>query len=290
MHVYIHIGVHKTGTSAIQAALTRNKMALRERGVWYEPYDEHENHTLLAMAFQREMPSAANMVAGYLRAASDAGLDRCIISSEAFSEPPLPMEALKSALQGVDTTVVAYIRRPDEIMLAAYNQLVRVDYTRWATKVTERAPYDPTYYAPLGPWMSWNLVLAPYDPAQWRDGNIVADFLSMVGVDHSGMDLEGVANRSLPPALIEVLRLANATTLDGPEREAFIASLFDAWDRHPDMFDHGSLITDDERREYCDRLQSVMPMYMQFLRPGFDTSFLSFDQAATQGTGAARED
>jgi hypothetical protein len=63
-------------------------------------------------------------------------------------------------------------------------------------------------------------MLAPYDQAQWPNGSIFDDFLAMLGIESAGFDTAvqvEAANRSLPPALLEVLRISNRLDL-APEK------------------------------------------------------------------------
>ncbi len=82
------------------------------------------------------------------------------------------------------------------------------------------------------------------------------------------------SNRSLPPALAEVLRIANRFDL-GPNRAAFQAGLFELWDQHPGMYDHGSLLTDDERQDYRRRFEKQVEIYRPYFRPGFLIPFFN---------------
>lgn len=85
-------------------------------------------------------------------------------------------------VKGLDVTVIAYMRRSDEIILFAHNELVRS--SGWTSTVAKRMPHDPTYRSLLIRWLGerpWRLMLAPYDQAQWPNGSIFDDFLAMLG-------------------------------------------------------------------------------------------------------------
>ncbi|MBN9022024.1 MAG: hypothetical protein J0H08_08010, partial [Rhizobiales bacterium] len=59
MTVVLHIGTHKTGTTAIQRFAAANRAKLRARGLWYPSYDEiklfvHYGHHHVSHAIANE--------------------------------------------------------------------------------------------------------------------------------------------------------------------------------------------------------------------------------------------
>lgn len=278
MKLICHIGVHKTGTSALQAFLHQNHEVLRDRGVWYEPVAGHTNHTPIAQALQKPGSPGPRLITANLEAAHKHGCGLCLLSSEAFVEHPFEIGEFTSVVKGIDVTVIAYMRRSDEIILSAHNELVRS--LGWTTTVAERMPYDPTYRDLLFHWLGerpWRLMLAPYDQAQWPNGSIFDDFLAMLGIESAGFDTAvqvEAANRSLPPALLEVLRISNRLDLAPEKRKAFIAGLFEAWDLHPDWYRAGSLLSDDDRAALQDKLRERIHIFRPYFREGFDETFL----------------
>jgi len=155
-------------------------------------------------------------------------------------------------------------------------------------------PYDPTYRDLLFHWLGerpWRLMLAPYDQAQWPNGSIFDDFLAMLGIESAGFDRAvqvEAANRSLPPALLEVLRISNRLDLAPEKRKAFIAGLFEAWDLHPDWYRAGSLLSDDDRAALQDKLRERIHIYRPYFREGFDETFL-FSEGSGKGVSSRRE-
>jgi len=96
MPIHLHIGTHKTGTTAIQRQLQRNREALKQRGIWYPSEAEllpggshgipHRNiaRSLNSTAAPKpyDRPSLRLMAQAILRGARN--YDHTIISSEAF--------------------------------------------------------------------------------------------------------------------------------------------------------------------------------------------------------------
>jgi hypothetical protein len=96
MPIHLHIGTHKTGTTAIQRQLQRNREALKQRGIWYPNEAEllpgggagipHRNiaRSLNSTAAPKpyDRRRLRTMVQAILRGARD--YDHTVISSEAF--------------------------------------------------------------------------------------------------------------------------------------------------------------------------------------------------------------
>jgi hypothetical protein len=162
---------------------------MRDRGVLYKPVAGHTNHTPIAKALQKPASPGPRLITANLEAAHKHGCGLCLLSSEAFVEHPFEIGEFTSAVKGLDVTVIAYMRRSDEIILSAHNELVRS--SAWTTTVAKRMPYDPTYRSLLLHWLGerpWRLMLAPYDQAQWPNGSIFDDFLAMLGIESAGFD------------------------------------------------------------------------------------------------------
>lgn len=208
------------------------------------------------------------------------GAHTVILSSEVFSEHPIDMENFKAIFSSFDVEIVAYLRRSDEIVISAYNELVRDNVSRWSTTLSERLPYDPTFHGVIGKWLdnpAWKFVIAPYDQPQWNGGTLLSDFLLMIGVDVTRIDvrpIESAVNKSLPPQLLEIVRLANTITLQKHERDNLIRTLYRISEsvvldnKLPEKYDNNF------RRKYCEKVIPFIPLYRKYFREGFDEGFL----------------
>lgn len=281
MKLFVHVGPHKTGTSAIQAFLHRNHVALRQRGAWYLGTGGTNNHTLLGHAFLRGDPAAPDMLERYIAAAGEANCGTCILSSESFSKRTFDPTAFLRVLEGRQATFVAYLRRPHDRLVSVFDQLVR--QKRRVAPLGKNETFDATYVASLGKWAAaegHRLQLAPYDPPQWTNGSLLDDFLAMVGVDAAGLDrtLEpGEMNRSLPPGLTEVLRLANGLDIAEATRESLVAGLRQLAETRPDLFADADVLGPDRRAALRRALRDSLHLWRPYYRPGFDERFLVDD-------------
>lgn len=291
--VVLHIGVHKTGTSFIQGCLAKNRAWLCERGISYCPGDKNAprhhptNHHPLVQKFDQSGTRTAEGIRDIEDLLADANHTGChtlLLSSEMLSSGNADIEPIISTFKaaGREVSVIAYIRRPDDIIASAYNQTVRSFVRRRTEPFSMRNKgYDPTYQRVLRRWMrpDVKLTLAPYDPKQWIGGKLMADCLSMLSVsDFSGFDMagmEGEENISLPMPLLEIVRRFNELTTSNKDHKKFVADLYEIYRQRPDAFRPFDLLTVEQRMEMCSDLAKVMHLYRPYFRPGFDERFLT---------------
>jgi hypothetical protein len=130
--VHVHIGAHKTGTSAIQAMLKAESRRLRWHGFFYDP-----TFYGLGRRLKRESPLAPT-VRDRLRQEFHARVEsrsepHVIGSSENFfgdvftsySNIRAVADDLRAILAGYDVRIVACIRRQDEFVQSVYHQHVK---------------------------------------------------------------------------------------------------------------------------------------------------------------------
>lgn len=289
MRVVVHIGVHKTGTSALQYFLSTNRLLLRSRGIFYEPEPGQTNNTTLAIGMRKGNAAhhewARIRFQTLLSAATAHGCDSLLMSSEEFTGERLDMDVMQALLTGHQVTVIAYMRSADELVTSAYNQSVR-EYSIRRTTPANADPfaYDATYSLPLEPWMKYldpgSLILAPYDTPQLTGHTIFCDFLEMLGVnDKNHFDYTvplHEANSSMSMPLIEHLRLFNRVPLSEATHLAIVAQLREIELNNKELCELAtkSLLTANERRLLRQRTEANLSKFSPFFRPGFDDRFL----------------
>jgi len=271
MKVILHIGVHKTGTSALQSFLHRNASLLSDRGVFYKPTStEWPNHNPLAAAF---MPDSVDDGPSRLSLALEEAGDRTLlISSEMLCDHNVDLGRFLSCLKGHDLRVVAYIRHPCDIVVSAFNEVVRHYERHWTRPLNERPfAYDPSQIDVLRPWLTVpNLTLAPYDRAQWVGGSIFSDFLDMIGVSSDGFDYSQVrGNESLPYPLAEALRFVNIANPTADQHRVLVEHLRaikSETAKYP--------LTRENVKMCIKRMRKALPSYRPHFRSGFQEAFL----------------
>jgi hypothetical protein len=288
MKIILHIGPHKTGTSALQVFLHSHAATLSRHGIHYPALGgEERNHH--AIVFGLRTPSLFGATVDRLRRiVSQAGSTEhraCIFSSEMFVEHEVPIEAIRDIFVGCEVQVLAYLRRPDHLWASAYAQLVKEVEARRTQRIDEDPPpYDCSYSTVLLKWMEHfapgQMVLAPFDPPQWPGGNLFQDFLRMVGLDQvfpamrapSGIE----SNQSLPATLLEALRVSNASgRLSGDRHRLLVGRLEALAQEFPTAFGPPArLPTVELVRRSFKMLQPHLEVYRRYYRAGFDESFL----------------
>ncbi len=280
--VVIHIGPHKTGTSALQSAFFRNAERLAERGLLYRPMGKvWNNHHVLAVQFSSTGGSPEAGRAFIERLLEDAyrGNQRVLISSEMLCESHVDVASFLSAFGPAAIRTVGYVRNPCDLMVSAYNQVVRDPKSRRVQPIeASPPPYDVSMANILRIWMDdGRLTLCPYDAAQWAGGTILSDFLTMLGVDATGLDPDEspdspptAENRSLPYLFVEAVRHLNAAGIDEDSRQKVIDILYGA-SADADK----SYVLDRAMCDTCiEAMRAQLPAYEPFLRDGFQTDYL----------------
>ena len=204
----LHIGMPKTGSTAIQSTLEAQRARLRERGVVYpltpgergaqyafmvravglESSWEHARAVTPAHGAERTMALARNE--GFERdlLAEMDGMHTLVVSSESLWGRPgivAPVAAYASRLAD-EVTLVAYLRRQDLHVASAHGQMVKGG-KRGAVPDLERASVASyLFHDRLCEWRAAlpraRFVVRPYERAELVDGDVVADFAHHAGV------------------------------------------------------------------------------------------------------------
>lgn len=128
MTLYLHIGLHKTGTSTLQNFLGRNAGALAEAGYSWPRSGlvggGHHNLGYELMGKGRFFPEAGGLEA---LAAELAEAKNAIVSSEELEFLDLAqVRRLRQGLGERPVKVLVYLRRQDELIASTYAQQVRM--------------------------------------------------------------------------------------------------------------------------------------------------------------------
>ena len=203
MKVLLHIGVWKTGSSAIQIFLGRNRDALRERGlIWPAHAVRRDGHNAIVHSLRENDDARLDRLLGAARAEARGRRDATVVVSSEHLWPldRRRLKRLAGKLAGDEVKVLAYIRPQEEMWASLYAQQAK------AYRITEDTPLwgDASFLGKrlvehglyFGATMNGfrrifgEIDVRRYDRRRLAGGDAVVDFLGAAGLDDlSGLDL-----------------------------------------------------------------------------------------------------
>lgn len=245
--LFLHIGAHKTGTTALQQNLHQNRVLLGVCGVSYvsSPTAGHLHPYLGPVANGRLLPDGFMVLDpdGLVSRMQMADRDLVVASSENFSFffHKAPVEALEQLLRPLfdEITIVSYLRRQDRHAVSHHQEGAKphrqAEGDLWGhapTALPEPSPQQDLYLdydRRLGLWAdvfgAENILLRVYDRGQLKAGDIFADFLSVIGLNISGLPSVGDRNVSLGAAQTKAGHLMNGAGLRARTTETVLQRL-----------------------------------------------------------------
>lgn len=223
--IFIHIGLDKTGSTAIQESLERNKKRLNEMGYGYLGRHYRYSRHIRLMIKNRSYDEI-DCFRRYIRSKSDKNL---ILSFEGFynlSEEQI--ELLLSIFLPNPITVILYVRnRPDKIRSGfaqrlKFNRAADVNFLKrvyrngvFVRNTLGASAFD--YFGVVNKWENVlknsednNFLLGVYEKSSLCDGDLISDFLQKLDIDaplrsdlsqHKNGTAIYNANPSLSPAV-----------------------------------------------------------------------------------------
>ena len=233
--LFLHIGAHKTGTTALQQNLHRNRVLLAACGASFVcgPNAAHLHSYIGSPTRGALLPEGFAVLdpAGLAARLADAGQDTVIASTEnlSFFFHKAPIAALERLLRPLfdDITIVSYLRRQDRHAISHHQEGAkpgrRAEGELWGHAPTALPDYSPAqelyldYDRRLGLWAEVfgpeKLMLRVFDRSLLKDGDIFVDFLSVIGLAVAGFPSIGDRNVSLGAAQTIAGHLMNAANL-----------------------------------------------------------------------------
>lgn len=152
MKIHLHIGTHKTGTSAIQTLASRDRKFLLEHGI-YTPMPDGQGlprgvMTEVAVMLKRgRYAEVKAFFDQWVAEAEQASARLLFVSSEEFSTAAHShVEALARMLEPYDTQVILYLRNVHEFAISLCGELIKKPgggrrYDKLVHNVTRRLNY-----------------------------------------------------------------------------------------------------------------------------------------------------
>lgn len=267
--LYLHIGMHKTGTTALQKFFALNEEVLAAHGICYPkegraktPLAHHDiANSLKGPPFPIRQPDKS--VDEYRSGIRDCFdyFPGVLLSSEIFmrfvpafrDHLDLDLSNLAPLISAADQVkVIIYLRRQDDYLESFYSQEIEHDlHTNFPDFVSNRMPDYFEICQNLADYFGkTNVIVKIYDKRQFTGGNIFSDFLAIFGIELTGeftLPEEGI-NPSFMPDEREFKKLVNALDLRIDEVRRFTRPLMmlsamkrlPGGDREPDssLFSH----------------------------------------------------
>jgi hypothetical protein len=232
----LHLGMPKTGSSALQVFLARNHAALLARGVDYLEIGEfglgvkgrisagngaYLARTLLAPDSPARIPDPDRHRAEFHAAIARSTARIGIVSSELFIDARrAALEGLIGALRerGVTAKALYYIRRHDQFLASAYMQQVKrhgctdspETYARVAYRQHPFLKYRSFYGYLSEIFGPGNIVCRTYEGAVTQGDGLFRDTLAALGIAADGLAFEVPdVNTSLTPKEVAIMLLVN---------------------------------------------------------------------------------
>ncbi len=264
MKLVLHVGIHKTGTSAIQAFCKANRDALIERGILYPNaglLDLGVSSTPTSEAGHRGFqdvlvtPVNQNSEALLSQIAEEANaydnIHTVLISCETFSAPRIKIStSVPESLQRYfsETRILMYLRRQDDWALSFYKEVLC-----WPGRRPSKSfhlfsksflPEWLDYNSRVNKWADVfgdeNLRVKSYDDRVNKD--IIVDFFEQLGLDVNDQEqfrFPGFNNPSLPDDLVALMRIVNRYKMNRRQRSSITNRIFNELSdsRHEVIFD-----------------------------------------------------
>jgi hypothetical protein len=239
--LYIHIGAHKTGTSALQYFFSQNRNVLEQNDYHYAGQKRacHDfSNELKTKTFSEIISNEDSTSQKYVNEIKQTSCKNIILCSEGFiTLKENEVATLRKIFpDGYRIKIIIYLRRQDERLELSYNQCVKGVKTRWQQKFSDCLPHMLEsgafdYYSVLLPWSrifeKENIIVRVFEPEQLPDG-IYRDFLKVAGLPSDAnycFPTERI-NPRLNWDLIEIIRICNIRFNDDSRFHRFLINNF----------------------------------------------------------------
>jgi len=210
-NLYLHIGFHKTGTSALQEYLNENREELEEKGIFYPKSlnNKYPGNVDLSWALKKEPPKWSSItnsqekekiISYYLHQIKNTECNDIIISSEDFSlldNEISSIEKIKTIFNNYNIKIIAYIREPKEFIFSLYAHAVRekVVTSSFEEYLLNKYNFRASDFAlRLLPWQKVfgkeKLIIKKYNKNSFTNGNLIEDFFHAINLELSNINLK----------------------------------------------------------------------------------------------------
>ena len=234
--LYLHIGTHKTGTTALQNFFAINQAPLKRKGIDYPDVDnlQKEVHRRLVLTFYpnnmtpycQTIPNVKDSLEEWRMVLDLAEEKKILISTEQFFTcPPEIISKIREITASHHVKIICYIRRQDELEESWYNQSIK------GFRSSNSLPMAMGEYDTQKHFSDWenifgpeSILVRPYEKKHFYKGSLFSDFL------HHVFDIELSDEFTLPPKeentrlhriALEYQRLINCLSMTDEQKNKF---------------------------------------------------------------------
>lgn len=230
--LYIHIGTHKTGTTAIQKVLKENVKSLKKENITYIPLVDQTKKLKYVNKVERELVSSnKKFLLSFFKKNKKS---KCFIwSFEGFSGDPLKgynnseviAESLRKITQGINVKIIVYLRKQDQFIESLYTQMIHQGESYNFEYFIKRFKNDDfNWYLFLNNYSKYfgkeNIIVKQYDKEilKKRKG-IINDFIGIIGVQNLKIKKNKmIANKGYSRNALEIAKILNPKLNDDEKK------------------------------------------------------------------------
>jgi hypothetical protein len=307
--LFVHVGLAKTGSTAIQLYLYRARQEFAKHGVyWAETYPNglyelndcaHHvySHKWGGWLDPSKFPVTPDEAWRSLREAIEAKGGRHVISSERFGdllgvpagEPVLNF--IKETAGPARVRLIGYVRRQDDLIESHIRELIKGGHLKIGIeKYLERVPtflyYDKAFAQAANILGKENVIVRVYGRGRFVGGDAVSDFLHACDIPGLGeRSREGeIINPSLNTLTTKILSDPRIIeNFEGRPNRSFVVRKFFNQERHS-WLDKYVLIDSGVRRAVMERFKAGNDRLAEMFLSEPDAKALKFDETVSQVT------
>ena len=287
--LYIHIGTGKTGSTAIQSFMAKNRNVLSDKyGLLYPETALYLNkHRAIDLNARRNDLDARDKIKLLIDSLNNEIMETpcpiIVISDEDF--PGLSKDEVTfyrdNIHKDIDVKFIVYLRRQDEFLESWFNQIVKTgsynsDIKNLKETLVEKGVFD--YMSLIEMWESVlgkdSAVVRVYEKDSFFGGNIFSDFMNVFDIDYDGLEVpEKDPNPSLTRDKILLLRKFSNNGLRDLIDNNFIEHLIKL---NPELGDEKLVLSPSERKKFLSSYSGVNSrVALKYLKR--DTLFLNVE-------------
>jgi hypothetical protein len=229
--MYIHIGMPKTGSSAIQAFLSLNYNVLKKSGFLF-PNPPNPNYgqayqttsgnadSIATLIRENNITKIKDNISKIIQDSDSFNCENIIFSTEFFFQIlAMYPERFLDIFEDYEYKIICYIRRQDTLFSSAYNQSVKNHDLKSKTlpsELIEKMDFCKILKNSLNYIDVRRMLIRPYEKKQFYLGNIFEDFLNSIGLKLTDEYIfpEKIVNPSLDFDTLEFRRILNILEID----------------------------------------------------------------------------